>query len=202
MTDRRKIDELSVDELASVLYRKKRTVRQQRLLRLKKEGRVIDVAGLPAPHPLPPPVARPRLIPNGALRHYAVAEETPSNETTTEEATPRRQPIQFRWVFNQLLLLVALVGVIGFLAVLFSLWATRQDLNQEVAAAQENQSIGLTWPTPSPAPIIVVVVLPSTMALLSPIATPSAPTLLEPLPVLLPSEETTNVPPWTFVSPV
>ncbi len=161
MTDRRKIDELSVDELASVLYRKKRTVRQQRLLRLKKEGRVIDVAGLPAPHPIPPPVVRPRLIPNGALRHYAVTEEPFSNETSAAEPPPRRRPILFRWVFNQLLLLVEIAGVIGFLVVLFSLWATRQELNQEVAAAQANQSIGLTLPTPSPAPIIGVVVLPS-----------------------------------------
>ena len=128
MTDRRRIDELSVDELESVLYRRKRATRQQRLLRLKKEGRVVEVAGLPAPRPTPPPLVRPRLIPNGALRHYAISDENgqPKVEPEAEpESRPRRSRIQFRWVFNQFLLFVEVAGVIGFLVVLITLWSTR-----------------------------------------------------------------------------
>ncbi|MCL4867718.1 MAG: class D sortase [Anaerolineae bacterium] len=161
MTDRRPVENLSLDELESLLYRKKRATRQQRLLRLKKAGRVVEVAGLPAPHPIPPALTRPRLIPNGALRHYATADELPTTPDLPDEPAPTRRPIQFRWVFNQLLLFVEIVGVIGFLVVLISLWETRQELNAEVAAAQESQSITVALPTPMPTPIIGVVVLPS-----------------------------------------
>lgn len=164
MTDRRRVDELSVDELESVLYRRKRTTRQQRLLRLKKEGRVVEVAGLPSPRPTPPSLVWPRLIPNGALRHYAINNENeqPSVETSGEtEARPHRSPVQFRWVLNQFLLFVEVAGVIGFLVVLLTLWSTRQELNAEVAAAQQNDSIAAALPTPEPTPIIGVVILPS-----------------------------------------
>ena len=159
MTDRRKVDELSVDELESVLYRKKRASRQQRLLRLKQAGRVVEVAGLPAPHPTPPPLVRPRLIPNGALRHYALTPENGTPETTSER--PRRRRVQSRWILNQLLLFVEIIGMFGFLLVLLSLWTTRQELNAEVAAAQQNDSLAMALPTPVPTPIIGVVILPS-----------------------------------------
>lgn len=161
--ERRKADDLSVDELASLLYRKKRANRQGRLSRLKSEGRVVEVAGLPTPRPTPPPLARPHLIPNGALRHYALNGETSSSEAEeTESITPRpRSPLKYRWIMNQFLLFVEIAGVLAFVAVLLSLWLTRQELNAEVAAAQESQSIGLVLPTPLPTPIIGVVVLPS-----------------------------------------
>lgn len=161
--ERRKADDLSVDELASLLYRKKRSTRQQRLSRLKSEGRLVEVAGLPTPHPTPPPLSRPRLIPNGALRHYALnGENGPEEVAEVSEIRSRpRSPLHYRWIVNQFLLFIEIAGVFAFILVLLSLWLTRQELNAEVAAAQESQSIGLILPTPSPTPIIGVVVLPS-----------------------------------------
>lgn len=163
MTERRKADDLSLDELESLLYRKKRSTRQQRLLRLKSEGRVVEVAGLPTPRPTPPPLTRPRLVPNGALRHYALSGENGPAEAPDEtEISPRpRSRLQYRWIFNQLLLFIEVAGVLGFILVLLSLWLTRQELNAEVAAAQDSQSLGLVLPTPMPTPIIGIVVLPS-----------------------------------------
>ena len=50
------LDDLSVEELQEVLYRKKREARQARLQRLKRNGRLVEIADLPAPNPDPPPI--------------------------------------------------------------------------------------------------------------------------------------------------
>lgn len=47
-------ENLSVEELEQLLYRKKHALRRQRLQRLKAEGRVVEVAGVPAPNAKPP----------------------------------------------------------------------------------------------------------------------------------------------------
>ena len=72
MTERRKADDLSLDELESLLYRKKRSTRQQRLLRLKSEGRVVEVAGLTTTRTITHPLKRPRLTPTGAIDQDAL----------------------------------------------------------------------------------------------------------------------------------
>jgi sortase A len=162
MSDKRSVDDLSVEELERLLYSKKRGQRRRRLRRLKEAGRVVEVAGLAPPNPKPPPLLRPNATPTGAMQHYMLeldggAEPIPG---TVEETAPQRA-IQWRWVANKLLLLVEIAAVLGLVLVLSGLWDTRQELNQELAQAQRKESQSLALPTPTATPIIDVVVLPS-----------------------------------------
>jgi sortase A len=154
-------DEMSVSELQRLLYRKKRAERRQRLQRLKASGRLVEIAGLPAPSPDPPPLARPQATPTGAMRRYAFEVDDESvNDAVLETATVRR-PIKWRWIMNTLLLLIEVGAVFGLVAILIGLWSTRQELNQELAQAQRQESQELALPTPTATPVIDVVILPS-----------------------------------------
>lgn len=159
MAEKRSTSDLSVEELQELLYRKKRTQRQQRLQRLHGEGRVIDVAGMPPPNPLPPPLARPQALPTGAMTNYTLEVNGDGMETAVSPAPPR-QGIHWRWVRDKFLLLVEIGALFGLIVVLSGLWTTRQELNQELAAVQHAESQRLALPTPTPTPIITVVVLP------------------------------------------
>lgn len=156
MSDKRPADDLTVEELQQLLYRKKRMQRRQRLQRLEESGRVVVVDGLNPPNPGPPPLLRPQVIPTGAMREFAL-ETAVSDEPEPEQ----EMAIQWRWVANKFLLLVEIAAVVGLFIVLGSLWTTRQELNQELALAQREESQALALPTPSATPVIDVVVLPS-----------------------------------------
>ncbi len=157
MDEKRPAAELSVEELQQLLYHKKRAQRRQRLLRLKGEGRLIEIAGLPAPNPTPPPLLRPKPKANGAMEAYALEMDGGAEETAV---TPPSTRLNLRWVANKFLLLVEIGAVIGLGIILLGLWSTRNELNQELAAAQNAESQRLALPTPSPTPIINLVVLP------------------------------------------
>jgi sortase A len=162
MSDNRSPDELSVEELQELLYRKKRAYRRQRLQRLSASGRVVDIAGLPAPNPEPPPLQRPRATPTGALRQYSLGLEEGEAESAPGEAEgSAHRPIRWRWVLNTILLLIEISAVTGLAAVLLGLWSTRQELNQELAQVQRQESQSLALPTATATPVIDVVVLPS-----------------------------------------
>ena len=163
MSDKRPANDLTVEELQQLLYRKKRTQRRQRLQRLQEDGRVVVVNGLDPPNPEPPPLARPQVAPTGAMRDFtletAVADET---EIETEAETGGGRPsIEWGWIANKFLLLVEVAAVLGLAIILGSLWTTRQELNQELALAQREESQALALPTPTATPVIDVVVLPS-----------------------------------------
>ncbi len=157
MSEKRPADDLTVEELQQLLYRKKRAQRRQRLQRLEEDGRVVVVDGLNLPNPAPPPLTRPQVAPTGAMRAFALETAVP-DETETEAERPF---IQWRWVANKLLLFVEIAAVLGLIIVLGSLWTTRQELNQELALAQREESQALALPTPTATPVIDVVVLPS-----------------------------------------
>lgn len=159
MSNKRPADDLTVEELQQLLYRKKRAQRRQRLQRLAESGRVVMVDGLNPPNPEPPPLIRPQVTPTGAMREFALKTAvTVEAEEKTEEERPS---IRWRWVANKLLLFVEIAAVVGLLFILGSLWATRQELNQELAQTQRQESQALALPTPTATPIIDVVVLPS-----------------------------------------
>ncbi|MDX1688544.1 MAG: sortase [Candidatus Promineifilaceae bacterium] len=155
--------DLSVEELEQLLYVKKYEQRRERLRRLQEEGRLIEVAGLPPPNPKPPRLNRPHAAPGGALERYAVRreEEKGDQETTEEEDVPLRRIASWRWIANNVLLLVEIGAVVGFLWAIFSLWGTRQELNRELAQVQQAEAAAVALPTPTPTPVIDVVVLPS-----------------------------------------
>ena len=148
MSDNIDPENLSVDELQQLLYRKKRALRRQRLNRLKGEGRLVDVPGRPPPSPDPGP--RPVVSVNGRRPLFLEADE-PNEE----------EPAGWRGKANRLLLVVEVGAIVGFLALLVVLWSTRQELNQELAAAQGAEAAAVALPTPTATPVIGVVVLPS-----------------------------------------
>lgn len=154
MGDKRSGDELTVKELKELLYRKQRAERRRRLQRLKEAGRVVEVAGLPAPNAKPPPLERPNAVPTGAMRRYRLE----LNGDGTDGARPA---IAWRWVVNKVLLLVEIVAVVGLGTVLLGLWDTQQELNSELAQVQRAEGQSLALPTATATPVIDLVVLPS-----------------------------------------
>lgn len=162
MKDKSSADDLTIEELQQLLYHKKQAQRHQRLQRLKASGRLVEVAGLPAPNPEPPSLTRPNATPTGALRNYAldIDEDELAVNPEMEERAPRLR-INWRWVRNALLTLVEIGAVVGLVVVMLGLWATRQELNQELAQVQRQESQSLALPTPSATPVIDVVILPS-----------------------------------------
>jgi sortase A len=181
MSDRRPVDELTVTELEQLLYARKRAQRRQRLLRMKEDGRLIEVAGLPPPNPKPPPLVRPAVSAGGALRRHDLealadgngrsgqtngagnAQEDVSEPAATAE--PRREsgsrrPIAWRWISNTVLLLVEVTAVVALLVVIGAVWLTSRELNQELAQVQRAEAAEVALPTPTATPVIGVVVLP------------------------------------------
>ena len=158
--NRKEIDNLSIDELEELLYRKKRTVRKQRLQRLKEEGRVVDVAGVPPPNPTPPQLQRPQAAPTGAMREMQLAVEGEGDVEDTAVST-QQNPGLLRRIANRALLIVEIAAVAGLVVVLVGLWRTQSDLNQELAEAQQAEVQTIALPTPTAKPIIDVGILPT-----------------------------------------
>lgn len=155
-------DDLSVQELEQLLYRKKHALRRQRLQRLKEEGRVVDVAGVLPPNPQPPALPRPQAAPSGALRYYQLQfEDEPKPEPVELSAVETNGKGNGRTWLNRLLFLVEVGAVVGLVMVLLNLWGTQRELNQELSDVQQSQAVALSLPTPTAAPLIDLVVLPT-----------------------------------------
>ena len=162
MTNQQLPDNLSVQELEQLLYRKKHALRRQRLQRLKADGRVVEAAGVPPPSPLPPIIPRPQAVPGGALRQYQLQlDDEPEAEPDDHFAAETRPNGNGRSWLNRLLFLVEVGAVVGLVAVLLNLWGTQRELNQELSQVQQSQAAGLALPTPTTAPLIDLVVLPT-----------------------------------------
>lgn len=155
MSDKDKLDDLTVDELEQLLYRKKRAQRMGRLRRLKGEGRLVEING----HP--PPIERE----DWAVDH--LADEQDSDDGELDPAVePEKEPsllsrIKWRWVANRFLLFLEIGAVVGLVVVALLVWTTARELNQEIAVVQQTQSESVALPTAVPTPVIGVAVLPS-----------------------------------------
>ena len=165
MAEKRDLEQLSVEELERLLYQKKRAQRQDRLARMKNEGRLVEVAGLPPPNPDPPPLIRPKISAAGGIRqHIDGAGETGWGFHDTPDEKEKKKPrrgLQWRWLANKALLLVEIGAVVAFIFLIFSFLETRQELNQELAALQQSEVAAFDLPQPTATPLINVVVLPS-----------------------------------------
>ncbi len=146
-------ENLSIDELRRLLYSKKRAKRHQRLQRMKEEGRLIEIDPPPA---APPPIARPEAAPTGAMLTYAL-----DSAEVEQVAPPQKKGMQWRWIANKLLLLVEIGAVLGLFYILFGIWETNRELNQELAQVQHAESAAAALPTPTATPVMDVVILPS-----------------------------------------
>jgi sortase A len=136
--ERRPAEDLSVEELESLLARKKREARDERLRQFRRSGRTLKLRSEP---PLPSNQREVQTFP-GAIK-----------EGATEE-TPHGRGITVRSAMNKVLLVVEVGAVIGLAFILFNGVEALQLLNREVAEA-----IGGGKPTPTP--LITSVVLPS-----------------------------------------
>lgn len=163
LADKRAADELSVEELEKLLYRRKREVRRARWARLKAEGRVVDAAGLAPPKLAAPALERPAATPTGALQRYALA--------PAEKEKPSRwhalvnQVKDWPDLANRLLLAVEVFALVAFVVTIGIFWNAVRELNSDAAAAEAPAPVAvvaaLETPTPEINPLIDVVVLPS-----------------------------------------
>jgi sortase A len=134
MAKKRTPEDLSVDELRWMLVEKRRTVRQERLERYRRTGRVVVVA----------PDAESSLD----NLHSGLLEDDNASDQGEAPRSRRRRFLDY------FLLVIEVAAVAGFIFVLFNGLSIIRELNQEVAAALEQ-------PTLTPTPLIVAVVLPS-----------------------------------------
>jgi len=127
---RKRVDDLTVEELRYLLIEKSRGARQARLAHYQRTGRVVDV--------------RPQLrgVPLDTLRSTPI----PAGEEPLP--APRR-----RKALDGFLLAVEVLAVIGLLVILLNGFNVLQALNREVSAA-------VSVPTATPIPAISAVVLP------------------------------------------
>jgi sortase A len=150
MSDRRYRD-LSIEELQQLLLEKKRAQRQERLRRLRAEGRVVDIDGLE------PPVLADDDTQADAID---IAVDIDHQETEASDQQDRGR-LRWRWLANKLLLVVEVLAVVGLLVIAYTAWSTTRELNQEIAEVQQAQSERVALPTATVTPVIGSVVLPS-----------------------------------------
>jgi len=151
MPDRRPVDQIPTEELERILAIRKRQERAQRLRRLAVQGRVAPSEPstlAPAADELPS-LRETAGRPTGRYRSMEVG-----GEQEPPEEKPGRRGIAWGWVFNKFLLIVELVALGGLVYILLSSFLSLRELNQAVNQAR-------VTPTPTPKPLIDVVVLPS-----------------------------------------
>lgn len=175
MRDKRRVDELSIEELEQVLALRKREERQQRLERIKRSGRLIepDPATVLSP---PPPV----VLPGQDFETVIVkTAQNPSGVAFVDEATApvgkgleplppspiqRAQRRSSRVATNTLLTLVEIVAVVGLVFLAFQLFEGITILEQNSAEAQiaAEEARSRSIPTLEPTPILTLnkIVLP------------------------------------------
>ena len=99
----RSLDDLSVQELEHLLYRKKRKQRIRRLKRLKEEGRVVRAPGLSTLNTGPSSPIKPGAFTGERLRNLAfgfVGGEIESDFTASKDPTTP-SPVKWRQLANR-----------------------------------------------------------------------------------------------------
>jgi sortase A len=126
-------EDLSIEELRLLLVQKRRKVRRERLERFRNTGRVVSLASD---------------IPSQTLDHLH------TDTISDHESTMRVRPGIRRRAFDNLLLLIEIMAVLGLVLLMVNGMEILRDLNVQVSEA-------LVQPTLTPTPLIVAVVLPS-----------------------------------------
>lgn len=124
-------EDLSVDDLRRLLVEKRRGIRQERLERFRRTGRVVT------------------LIPDEqstSLENLRPAPEENEDSSAIKRSKPKR-------VLDGILLVIEVSAVLGLLFVLLNGLEIIRNLNQQVAEV-------LVQPTLTPTPLVVAVVIP------------------------------------------
>lgn len=152
MRDHRYVDELSIEELERLLRLRKR---QERLERLDSKPRATDPlastgeAATGGPASVSMPVAA--LSDWGAAGHPNG--ERYSAVIESQRRRRERRPIKWRWIRDQVLLLVEVLAVLGLIWVVLQMVTSVNQINEE-------SRMELALPTVTPTPMIRPVVLP------------------------------------------
>jgi sortase A len=159
MRTKRSDETRSIQELKGLLYRKKSQQHEQRLQRLRAEGRVVELPGLSSPDSRFSRLGNPtvRAICPEASEAQGGNPEVVASTGKNRFSSPQRC---WRWLANRALLLIEVAVILGLVASGISMWRTRTELNQALAQVLRAESQGLALPTPSATPVIDVVVLP------------------------------------------
>ncbi len=158
MTDRRTVDDLSVEEIEQVLVMKRRELRCKRLQRLAKAGRAAD-------DPPPPEDDTASVITEtrvtgspsrAASRFWSLEYETTEDvkkesKRSKGQAGAAHRPPTWR---DRVLLVLEVAALVGLVAIAVGSFTNLKALNEEVAQAREVQ------PTPTATPMIGVSILP------------------------------------------
>jgi sortase A len=156
MRDRRRVDELSIEELEQVLALRKREERQKRLTRMQRKGRVIALASNPTTDnstSIVPAEPTPDTV---MLLDGEAAEDLPAPTKKSKRIAKR--------AMNNLLLLVEAAAVLGLFYLGYELIQGIDILERESAEAQiaADEARARTVPTIEPTPMLALnqVVLP------------------------------------------
>lgn len=149
MPDRRSVDDLSIEELEEILAIRKREAREARLERLRSEGRVIDFVDLKDEPAQPDRPSAEAVKPLGSYYRSGTAVDDKSSPWWLRWRPGRSLVRTWR---DRFLLLIEIGAVVGLIAVVIGL---------EQSRIESNQPIVNNDPTPTSAPLIGAVVLPS-----------------------------------------
>ena len=138
MTNPKRPEDLSEQELRRLLLDKRHDSRQRRLERFRRTGRAVRLA------PDLPPAALDEWRTQPAVDEIGLDPDAPSHI-----------PSKRRW-FDRLLLVVETLAILGLAGILFNGFGLLRTLNQEVVSALRQQQ-----DTPTATPLITAVVLPS-----------------------------------------
>ncbi|MBE7468118.1 MAG: hypothetical protein DPW09_13785 [Anaerolineae bacterium] len=156
MFGKRKLDDLSVEELEKALLIKRRQSRLERFQRLSGEGRSTNEALLNQDEPVVRPQAPapwPRSTPIAAPGFQTASVQPMRGIFGRRKATPipPQERTRSKKVRDALLLGLEVVALVGLVAVLVASYFNLKELNAEVSLAQQS-ALKQELPTPTVAP--------------------------------------------------
>ncbi|MEM6284316.1 MAG: class D sortase [Chloroflexota bacterium] len=186
MRDKRRVEDLSIEELEQVLALRRREERMKRVERMKRNGRVIETAAppkaVPAPaqpsapqpaerKPAPAKKPRPRITSTGVqfvdedgTMHPVRAQRKPRTQPRAQAPADGHAKKAAKRVTNSILLLVEVAAVIGLVYLGFELITGIRVLEDQTAEAQQEIEAvrAASVPTLAPTPVLSLdqVVLP------------------------------------------
>lgn len=162
MRDRRRVDELSIEELEQVLALRKREERQKRLARMKRAGRVVEVEASSTPSPAKTQADLDAVVAEISRNPRQV--RLVEGDEPYQPNQPKKLTKATRRVTNVTLMLVELAAVIGLVFLIWQLVEGINILEESSAEAQAaiEEANARTVPTLEPTPMLALnqIVLP------------------------------------------
>lgn len=160
MFGKRKLDELSVEELEKVLLVKRRQSRMERFQQLARTDRSTGQALVEAtfgPTGAAPQKATPPASPDS---QNATAQPATAPEDKQSPKPPAKEKTRSKKIMDAALLSLEIIAVAGLVGVLVASYFNLKELNDEVSLAQQSVVQQQAAPTPTAAPPIALAQLP------------------------------------------